>query len=99
MLKAAGELRAEGIATEIFFGDSKTGFKDQLSIANARQIRIAVIIGEDELKAGSVSIKDLRAGMEARSGIQDREEFRKAGKTGQVTVPRSDFVKTVKAML
>ena len=99
LLKAAGELRTEGIATEIFFGDSKTGFKDQLSVANARQIRLAVILGEDELKAGSVSIKDLRAGMEARSGIQDREEFRKAGKKGQVTVPRSDFVKTVKAML
>jgi histidyl-tRNA synthetase len=99
LLKIAGELRAENIATEIFFGDAKTGFKDQLSIANARQIPVAVILGEDELKAGSVSIKNLRAGMEARAGIQDREEFRKAGKTGQVTVPRSDFVKTVKAML
>ncbi|HTS17263.1 MAG TPA: histidine--tRNA ligase [Verrucomicrobiae bacterium] len=99
LLKAAGELRAEGIATEIFFGDSKTGFKDQLSLANARRIPIAVILGEDELKAGSVSIKDLRAGLEARASIQDREQFRKAGKTGQVTVPRSDLVKTVKAML
>ena len=99
LLKAAGELRAEAIATEVFFGDSKTGFKDQLSNANARQIPIAVILGEDELKAGNVSIKDLRAGMEARAGIQDREEFRKAGKAGQVTVPRADLLKTVKQLL
>jgi histidyl-tRNA synthetase len=95
----ARELRANGIATEIFFGDSKTGLKDQLSIANARQIPIAVILGEDELKTGSISIKDLRAGMEARAGIQDREEFRKAGKAGQVTVPRADLLKTIKQLL
>lgn len=99
LLRIAGDLRAEGIATEVFFGDRKVGFRDQLAVANAKQIPVAVILGEDELKAGNVSVKDLRAGMEARAGIQDREEYRKAGKTGQVTIPRSDLVKTVKQML
>jgi histidyl-tRNA synthetase len=99
LLRIAGDLRAEGIATEVFFGDRKAGFRDQLAVANAKQIPVAVILGEDELKAGNVSVKDLRAGMEARAGIQDREEYRKAGKTGQVTIPRSDLVKTVKQML
>ncbi len=99
LLSIANDLRAEGIPTEVFFGDSKVGFRDQLSAANAKQVPVAVILGEDELKAGNVSIKDLRAGRQARSGIQDREEYKKSGKAGQVTIPRADLVKTVKQML
>lgn len=99
LLAIAATLRAEGIPTEIFFGDSKAGFNKQLSAANARQIPVAVIAGEDELKAGTVSIKDLRAGLQARAGIQDHKEFKQAGKAGQVTVPRGELVATVKAML
>jgi histidyl-tRNA synthetase len=99
LLAIARELRSEGIPTEVFFGDSKVGFRDQLSSANSRQVPIAVIMGEDELKAGNVSIKDLRVGAQARAGIQNREEYRKSGKAGQVTVPRSELVKTVKHML
>jgi histidyl-tRNA synthetase len=99
LLSIAHDLRGEGIPTEVFFGDSKTGLRDQLSAANAKQVSVAVILGEDELKAGNVSIKDLRVGMQARAGIQDREEYKKSGKAGQVTVPRSDLVKTVKETL
>ena len=99
LLSIAHDLRAETIHTEVFFGDSKVGFRDQLSVANAKQVPIAVILGEDELKAGNISIKDLRVGMQARSGIQNREEYKKSGKAGQVTIPRGDLVKTVKQML
>lgn len=99
LLAVASDLRAEGIPTEVFFGDSKLGFRHQMSAANAKQVPVAVILGEDELKAGNISIKDLRVGMQARAGIQDREEYKKSGKAGQVTVPRADLVKTVKQML
>jgi histidyl-tRNA synthetase len=99
LLSIANDLRAEGIPTEVFFGDSKVGFRDQLATANAKQVPIAVIVGEDELKAGNVSVKDLRVGMQARSGIKDREEYKKSGKAGQVTIPRADLVKAVKQML
>ena len=99
LLTIASDLRQEGIPTEVYFGDSKVGFRDQLSAANAKEVPIAVIIGEDELKAGQVSIKDLRVGLQARAGIQDRQEFKKAGKAGQVTISRRDLVKTVKQML
>jgi histidyl-tRNA synthetase len=99
LLAVASELRAAGIATEVYFGEAKAGFKDQLSAANARQIPVAVIMGEDELKAGKVSIKDLGAGMQARAGLQDHGEFKKAGKAGQVTVPRADMVNTVRGMV
>jgi len=59
----------------------------------------AVILGEDELKAGSISIKDLRVGMQARAGVQNHGEYKKSGKVGQVTVLRSDLVKTVQQMI
>ncbi|MCX6905822.1 MAG: ATP phosphoribosyltransferase regulatory subunit, partial [Verrucomicrobia bacterium] len=99
LLGLANDLRREGIATEVFFGGSKVGFRDQLSVANAKQVPVAVILGEDELKAGTVSVKDLRVGAQARAGLQDREAYRKAGKAGQVVVPRTELVKTVKQML
>ena len=99
LLRLAAELRAENVPTEVFFGDPATGIRDQLSLANSRQIPIAVIMGEDELKAGQVSVKDLRVGLQGRAAIKDREEFRKSGKSGQVTVARADLVKTVKELL
>jgi len=99
LLSLANDLRREGIATEVFFGGSKVGFRDQLSVANAKQVPVAVILGEDELKAGTVSVKDLRVGAQARAGLQDREAYRKAGKAGQVVVPRAELIKTVQQML
>ena len=44
-------------------------------------------------------MKDLQAGLQARSAIGDREEFRKQGKSGQVTVALSELVSTVKGIL
>jgi histidyl-tRNA synthetase len=99
LLAIANDLRGNGICTEIFFGDGKVGFRDQLSIANSKEVPVAVIVGEDEIKAGQVSIKDLRAGMQARASIQDREQYRKSGKAGQVSVARNELVSTIKQML
>jgi histidyl-tRNA synthetase len=101
LLKLASELRGAGISTEIFFGQAgvKAGVKDQLSGANARGIPVAILMGEDELKAGTVSVKDLGAGKSARSEITDKDEYRKAGKMGQVTVARAEVVATVRGIL
>ncbi len=99
-LRLASELRAEGIRTESYFASrKKRGMGNQLSHADHRGIPVAVIIGEDELAQGVVSVKDLRAGKEQREGIEDREAYRKAGKTGQITVPRVDLVQTVRDLL
>jgi histidyl-tRNA synthetase len=104
LLAVAAELRDAGIATQLYFkpdveGLAKANMKAQLAYANAAGIPVAVIVGEDELKNGVVSIKDLNAGMTQRSDIQDREEYRKAGKSGQHTVPRGDLVKVVREIL
>ena len=99
LLKVASMLRREGIRTEVYFGEPNAKMKDQLSLANLRQVPVAVIIGPDEMEKEQASVKDLQAGLQARTNIGDREEFRKQGKTGQVTVPLSDLVSTVKNIL
>lgn len=104
LLTLVGELRRSGIPSQIFFpaeveGAAAPSMRNQLSFANAVGIPVAVIVGEDELKTDRVSIKDLRAGKEKRAGIEDRNEYRKAGKTAQVTVARSELVATVRDML
>lgn len=99
LLKVASELRQANIPTEIYFGKQGASIKDQLSFANMKRIPIAVILGEDELKANKISVKDLEIGMKQREGIIDREEYRKAGKVGQVTIEREKLIQTVMAIL
>lgn len=97
-LKVANELRAAGVRTEAFFGQKKR-MKDQLSHADHNEIPVAVILGEDEIARGEVSVKDLRAGKAQRENIGDRDAYRKAGTSTQVTVPRTELIATVRQML
>jgi histidyl-tRNA synthetase len=70
-----------------------------VSSANAAGIPVAIIVGENEIKAGQVSIKDLQAGKEQRAGINKRDEYKKAAKSRQVTVERGEMVRVVREML
>lgn len=99
LLRIARLLREAGVRSEVYFGDAKAKMKDQLSLANSRQIPVAVIVGSDEMAANQASVKDLRAGLESRAGVQDREAFRAAGKTAQVTVGLDVLVETVRGLL
>ena len=99
LLRAAAELRAAGVSTDVYISEEKCGLRDKLALANARVIPVAVILGESELAQGQVNVKDLRAGLDQRKDLQDREEFRKAGKAGQVTVERKKLVETVQQIL
>jgi histidyl-tRNA synthetase len=57
---ALGEaLRAEGLAVILHAGGG--GFKAQMKKADASGAALALIVGEDELAAGAVSVKPLRA--------------------------------------
>ena len=59
-LALAGELRAAGIATEVVLETGKLG--KQFKYADRAGIRFAVVLGEDELAKGVVTVKDLRRG-------------------------------------
>jgi histidyl-tRNA synthetase len=97
--RAAHELRLAGLATELFVGAAVGKVGKQLAYANAQGFRAAVMIGSNELKDDTVTVKDLQAGLQARSGITENKDFRSAGKSGQHVVPRSDLVATVRSVI
>ncbi len=99
-MRLAAELRAAGIRTETYFAArKKTQMGAQLSHADHYGIPVAVIVGEDELARGLVSVKDLRAGKARRADITDRDAYRQAGKTAQVTIPRTEMIAEIRRIL
>jgi histidyl-tRNA synthetase len=63
-LRLAESLREAGIATDLSFGERKLA--KQLSAADRAGAHFALILGEDELASGTVTIKDLRNGGDQR---------------------------------
>lgn len=59
-LAMASELRSSGIDTATYLGDDRA-FQAQLAYAVKKEIPFIVIFGEEEAKAGTVAIKNLRA--------------------------------------
>ena len=59
-LAIASELRAAGIATEVVLESGKLA--KQFKYADRTGIRFALVLGEDELAKGVVTVKDLRRG-------------------------------------
>jgi histidyl-tRNA synthetase len=57
-LALAGELRTAGIATEVVLDGGKLG--KQFKYADRAGIRFVIVLGEDELTKGVVTVKDLR---------------------------------------
>jgi len=92
-LDATAELRASGIAAELYLG--RAGMKAQMKYADRRGAPAAVILGGDEIAAGQVTVKDLDAGRALAAGIADNEAW-KAERPGQQIVPRASLVETVR---
>jgi histidyl-tRNA synthetase len=92
----AGELRAAGIPAEVYLGAS--GMKAQMKYADRRLSPAAVIVGDDELAAGTATVKDLDLGRELAKGLTDNAAWR-AERPGQVVVPRSELVATIRKIL
>lgn len=65
----AADLRAAGIATEVFLGVGK--LKKQFQYADRKSIPLAVVAGPDELAQGLVTLKDLRAGAQRTLSRED----------------------------
>ncbi len=66
-LRLASELRAAGVAAEVYPDASK--MKKQMEWANKREIPWVVIIGEEELVSGKATLKNMK------SGEQQQVEF------------------------
>ena len=95
-MAVASELRAAGIAAEVYLGTS--GMRPQMKYADRRLSPAAVIIGGDEFAAGTVTLKDLDLGRELASGVADNAAWR-AERPGQVTVSRGELVSAVRKIV
>lgn len=63
-LPIAAQLRSQGISCEIYPDNTK--LKKQFDYATKKGIRYFAIIGEDEIKTGEVTLKDLTTGTQQR---------------------------------
>ena len=95
-LDAVSELRNAGIAAELYLG--RAGMKAQMKYADRRGAPAAIILGGDEIAAGTVTIKDLDAGRAAASAVADNEAW-KAERPGQQVVARAELVATVRGIV
>lgn len=59
-LPIATQLRTNGVFTEVFPDNTK--MKKQMNYANAKQIPFVVIAGENEIKEGKLTLKDMLTG-------------------------------------
>ncbi|MDQ1194020.1 histidyl-tRNA synthetase [Brevundimonas vesicularis] len=95
-LTAVAELRAAGIAAELYLG--RAGMKAQMKYADRRGAPAVVILGGDEIAAGEVTIKDLDAGRAAAAAITDNDAW-KAQRPGQMKIPREGLVAAIKSII
>jgi len=96
-LQLVSELRAHGLNAEVFL-KPKAKLGDQLKYASDWGIPFAVIMGEDELEAGEVTVKDLEAGKAASEDVTDREAW-VAERPGQFQIARDGLVARLKELL
>lgn len=60
-LKLAAKLRASGINTELYL-DSNDKLEKQLKFASKKNIRFVAILGDQEIKDDTISLKDMNSG-------------------------------------
>jgi len=59
-LKLAAKLRQQGLKVEVYPDNAK--MKKQMNYANKKNIDFVALIGEDEMKAGTVTLKNMKSG-------------------------------------
>lgn len=92
----AGALRAQGIPAEVYLGAA--GMKAQMKYADRRGAPAVVMLGGDEIAAGTVTIKDLDQGRILSGQVSDNAAW-KAERPGQATVPRAEMVGFIRRIL
>ncbi len=94
--KMAEDIRHAGIRAEVYVGTGNV--TKQMKYADRRGIQFAIIMGEDEMNAGQVTIKDLWLGAEKAKAIQSNEEW-KSARPAQETISRDNLLDYLKDKL
>lgn len=68
-LRLAAQVRRAGIATEVY--PDSTKMKKQMSYANAHQIPFVALVGEDEMRQNTVSLKNMNTGGQKSLSIEE----------------------------
>ena len=89
-------LRSADIKSEIYSGDGS--IKAQMKYADKRNSPAIILYGENEVKSGTVTIKNLRVGKESSKEIKTREDW-KNNKSAQVTVKLENLIDEIKKLL
>ena len=69
MLKVATAFRESGIQTDVYYGDK--GMKAKMKYANKLYIPYVAIIGEDEVKNNTVSLKNMFTGEQKTISVDE----------------------------
>ena len=75
-IKLATKLRNVGINTEIYLNDKK--LKAKFKYADKLEIPYVIVIGEDEIKSGEITLKDMKTGEEEKLPIDEVERWGRA---------------------
>jgi histidyl-tRNA synthetase len=68
-LKVLEKLRKENISAELYPDPDK--MKKQMKYADQKGIPFVVLIGEDEMKSGKLSVKNMRSGQQEKIGLEE----------------------------
>ena len=68
-MKVIQQLRAEGIRAELYPDASK--MKKQMKYANDKKIQFVVMVGEDEMNSGQLSLKNMQSGEQSKIIIEE----------------------------
>jgi len=68
-VRLARDLRAASIAVDVAYGER--GLKGSMKAADRSQAPLVVIIGDDEVAAGTVTLKDMSAGSQQTFASKD----------------------------
>jgi len=63
------QLRAAGISSELYPSNAK--MKKQMTYANSKGVLFVIIVGEDEMESGILSIKNMESGEQSNFNITD----------------------------
>lgn len=91
----ATALRAQGVRAQLHCEQKK--FKQKLNYANKLSIPFAAFLGEDEVKAGTVTVKNLLMGDDFTE--EEKADMESQGFFKQVTLPVAEAVSYVKNCL
>ena len=67
------QLRENNINSELYPTDDK--IKKQMNYANKKAVQFVVMIGEDEIKSGELTIKDMRSGDQRQMKVSELINF------------------------